>query len=136
MPLYEFYCEPCNTIFTFYAQRAGVKKIPACPKCSKTLERRMSMFSVSQNLRGPESLPMKPSRAEEGMRKLKQELDRLKDKDPREAERFKKKFERWAGVTVDYEVRPRWRTIEETTEEPALSQKEDEPIRDPALYEF
>lgn len=96
----------------------------------------MSTFSVPQKLRGPESLPMKPSRAEEGMRKLKQELDRLKDKDPREAERFKKKFERWAGITVDYDVRTRIRTQEETADQEPSPSDPDEPLRDQTIYEL
>lgn len=96
----------------------------------------MSTFSVPQKLRGPESLPMKPSRAEEGMRKLKQELDRLKDKDPREAERFKKKFERWAGITVDYDVRPRVRAEEKTIPPFSASSDSDEPFRDEVIYEL
>ena len=96
----------------------------------------MSTFSVARKLRGPESLPMKPTRAEEGMRKLTQELDRLKEKDPREAERFKKKFERWAGIVVDYDVRARIRAQEETSEKEPPAADQDEPCRDQTIYEL
>lgn len=138
MPLYEFYCKPCNTLFTFYAKTAGVKKIPACPRCAKKLERRMSLFAFSQKQHGPESLPLKTEQAEAGMRKLKQELDRLKDKDPREALRFKKKFERWAGVAVDYEIQPRSRTadVRQEGERNRSVADLDEPLRDDAIYDL
>ena len=138
MPLYEFYCKPCNTLFTFYAKTAGVKKIPACPRCAQALERRMSMVAFSQKRRGPEALPFKTPQAEEGMRKLRRELDRLRDRDPREAQRFKKKFERWAGVTVDYEVRPRSRAAdtEQDARENRVSADPDEPLRDDTIYEL
>jgi len=137
MPLYEFYCKPCNTIFTFYAKTAGVNKMPCCPRCAQTLERRMSLFAFSQKLRGPEALPLKPSRAEEGMRKLRQELDRLRDKDPKEAERFKKKFEKWAGVMVDYNVHPRLRTVDDENDScQPVSRETNEPLRDEAIYEL
>ena len=98
----------------------------------------MSSFAFSQRQRGPESLPLQAPQAEAGMRKLKQELDRLKDKDPREARRFKKKFERWAGVAVDYEVQPRARAAATGREDERgrRVRDPDEPIRDDAIYEL
>ena len=45
MPLYEFYCEPCHTIYTFRAQHVDTESVPACPRCGKPLSRQVSSFS-------------------------------------------------------------------------------------------
>lgn len=139
MPLYEFYCKPCNTIFSFYSKTVNVTKKPLCPRCAKKLERRISLFSFSQKTRGTEALPFKAQQAEAGVQKLKNELDRLKDKDPREAEQFKKKFERWSGVTLDYDVRTPARTADEESKEEKKAQQlsdPDEPLHDENIYEL
>ena len=56
MPIYEFFCQDCNTIFNFFAKSADTKKKPACPKCGrKPLERWMSLFSVSKGAKENDS---------------------------------------------------------------------------------
>ena len=48
MPIYEFYCEDCNTIFTFFSRTVNTSKKPKCPRCkTRTLQRRMSAFAVT-----------------------------------------------------------------------------------------
>ncbi|MGD2029649.1 MAG: zinc ribbon domain-containing protein, partial [Desulfobacterales bacterium] len=40
MPIYEFYCRDCNTIFNFFSKTINTTKKPKCPKCkTKTLTR-------------------------------------------------------------------------------------------------
>ncbi|NLX95371.1 MAG: zinc ribbon domain-containing protein [Rhodopirellula sp.] len=50
MPIYEFYCGDCHTIYNFFARRADTTRRPACPRCGrKQLERRPpSRFSISK----------------------------------------------------------------------------------------
>jgi len=44
MPLYEYYCEPCNGIFEAIRQmREAALPVP-CPVCSRDGERIMSRF--------------------------------------------------------------------------------------------
>lgn len=46
MPLYEYYCEPCNGIFeTIRPMREASEPVP-CPVCSKDAPRIMSSFSA------------------------------------------------------------------------------------------
>ncbi len=33
MPIYEFYCEQCHTIYNFFSRKINLEKIPDCPKC-------------------------------------------------------------------------------------------------------
>jgi putative FmdB family regulatory protein len=50
MPIYEFYCAECHTIFNFYSKGVNIEKKPLCPRCRKVeLERQMSIFSVRRN---------------------------------------------------------------------------------------
>ena len=51
MPIYEFYCADCHTIYSFFSRRVNTEKIPACPdsRCGRTaLARQVSLFSVSK----------------------------------------------------------------------------------------
>ncbi|MCL1921947.1 MAG: zinc ribbon domain-containing protein, partial [Kiritimatiellaeota bacterium] len=45
MPLYEFYCEPCHTVFTFRAMRVDTETRPSCPVCKAPLKREVSTFA-------------------------------------------------------------------------------------------
>lgn len=48
MPIYEYYCKPCNTIFQFLIKRVTPDTCPVCPRCGESsLERVMSRFSTS-----------------------------------------------------------------------------------------
>jgi putative FmdB family regulatory protein len=48
MPIYEFYCNDCNTIFNFFSKTVNTSKKPKCPKCkAKTLSRQMSAFAFT-----------------------------------------------------------------------------------------
>ncbi|MCK4728291.1 MAG: zinc ribbon domain-containing protein, partial [Desulfobacterales bacterium] len=35
MPIYEFYCEDCNTIFNFFSRSVNTTKRPPCPRCKQ-----------------------------------------------------------------------------------------------------
>ena len=48
MPIYEFYCRDCHTIFNFFARRVDTETVPKCPKHGKhKLQRQMSRFAIS-----------------------------------------------------------------------------------------
>ena len=105
MPIYEYYCKPCHTIFSFLSRTTNANKKPDCPRCSGELQKQISSFAFSQKMRGTESLPFSAQQAEEGVKKLKNEIDRLKSEEsPQRAEKFKKNFERWSGVKLDHPV--------------------------------
>ena len=35
MPIYEFYCASCHTVFNFLSKRINTDGTPACPKCGR-----------------------------------------------------------------------------------------------------
>ncbi|MDH3358296.1 MAG: zinc ribbon domain-containing protein, partial [Desulfobacteraceae bacterium] len=48
MPIYEFYCEDCNTLFNFFSKTVNTTKKPKCPKCkTKTLSKQMSRVAFT-----------------------------------------------------------------------------------------
>ncbi|MEO7793738.1 MAG: zinc ribbon domain-containing protein [Thermoanaerobaculia bacterium] len=47
MPIYEFYCPDCHTVFSFFSSRIDTAVRPACPQCGKPeLARRPSRFAA------------------------------------------------------------------------------------------
>ncbi len=49
MPIYEFYCDRCHTIFNFFSRTINTTKRPKCPRCGRPrLERRVSRFAISK----------------------------------------------------------------------------------------
>lgn len=92
MPIYEFYCEDCHTIYNFFSRRVNTGKVPACPRCGRPrLERRVSLFSVSKGRRDEEEGDMPDldeERMERTMMELAGEMEGVDEDNPREAARL------------------------------------------------
>jgi len=149
MPVYEFFCEPCNTVFNFYSRTVrSSEDRPACPRCGGTLRKRVTAFSVVERSRGKKSLedlPVNQQRLADGMKKFRAEHARLRDENPARADAMMKKFSRWLGGVHLEEDRKRalQRVLE--SDEPdeqtvkeieSLARAADEPERDGHFYEF
>jgi putative FmdB family regulatory protein len=91
MPIYEFYCKDCHTIYNFYSARIDTEKTPACPgeACGNpVLERQVSMFSISKGRSesGADGLgDIDEDRLERAMMSLAGEVDNLDEDDPKQA---------------------------------------------------
>lgn len=48
MPIYEYLCRDCNTVYQFYSRTASPKAAPSCPKATdhRELVRQMSGFAI------------------------------------------------------------------------------------------
>ena len=61
MPIYEFYCSDCNTLFNFFTATVGTETHPACPRCERPeLERRPARFAtlrLAADSEGPDDDP-------------------------------------------------------------------------------
>ena len=54
MPIYEFYCRDCHTVYSFFTPRMDTERQPACPRCElQDLERKPSRFATLKH-RGEE----------------------------------------------------------------------------------
>ncbi len=104
MPIYEFYCQDCNTIFNFFSQSVNTTKRPLCPQCQKTrLKRQMSRFSRLTGAReGDEldDLPIDEAKMEKAMGLLAQEAEGVNEDDPRQAANLMRKFTDVTGVRL------------------------------------
>lgn len=103
MPIYEFYCTPCNTLFSFFSKSVNTTALPACPHCAQPLKRQMSVFACTKSSRtdrGSEELPFDERRLEGAMTQLAAEADRIDDSDPKQAARLMRKFSDLTGVKL------------------------------------
>jgi putative FmdB family regulatory protein len=104
MPVYEFYCASCHTIFNFLSRRVNTGKKPACPRCGKPeLDRQVSRFAVSQGLRGEpaEGMPdLDEERLEKAMMSMAGELEGMNENDPRQMARFMRRLTEATGMNL------------------------------------
>jgi putative FmdB family regulatory protein len=112
MPIYEFFCPDCSTIFSFLSRTVNTEKIPACPKCSrKVLERKVSLFAAigkkGEKTGGDEAggaddplskLNLDESKMERAMEALAGEAESINEEDPRAAARLMRKFSDMTGL--------------------------------------
>ena len=103
MPIYEFYCSDCHTIFNFYSQRVNTTKQPACPKCQKKpLTRKVSLFAFTGRAEeGEDEAPgLDESKMEKAMEWMARQSDRINEDDPRQAARLMRQFSDMTGVEL------------------------------------
>ncbi|OPX38583.1 MAG: hypothetical protein B1H13_11100 [Desulfobacteraceae bacterium 4484_190.3] len=102
MPIYEFYCEKCNTVYNFFSRSANTEKIPYCPRCKTIkLERQMSVFStISGGIKDPEDEmpPIDEAKMEKAMDMLARDADKIDENDPRQAAALMRKLSEAAGL--------------------------------------
>jgi putative FmdB family regulatory protein len=89
MPIYEFYCSDCHTIYSFLSHSVNTEKRPACPKCGRPeLERKLSLFAISKGRKEEDSEGMPDvdeSKLERAFESMAGDLDNLDEEDPRAA---------------------------------------------------
>ena len=117
MPLYEFYCEPCHTVFTFRSARVDTVTVPRCPRCGKGWKREVSPFAhiVSGAAQeGPGDEAAGADRMEQAAERLGERLQALDDDgaDPREAVRIMRELASAGGLHFNKEVREAMARIE------------------------
>ena len=103
MPIYEFFCETCNTIFNFLSRRINTTKIPKCPKCGKDLQRQMSMFAtIGKAKEESDELPpgFDETKLEHAMGELMSEAENINEDDPKQMAQFMRKFTEKSGLNL------------------------------------
>jgi putative FmdB family regulatory protein len=117
MPIYEFYCATCHTIFAFLSRSVNTSKHPACPRCSRPrLERKVSPFAISKGRGETESedgLPdIDDARMEQAMGEIAHEVDGLDEDDPRQMARLMRKLYDSTGLNLGEGVEEAIRRME------------------------
>jgi putative FmdB family regulatory protein len=104
MPVYEFYCGDCHTIFNFISRRVNTEKQPDCPRCGRPgLDRQVSRFAVSKGRKEEptEGMPdLDDDKLEKAMEALAGEMDGIDENDPRQMARFMRKLSETTGMDL------------------------------------
>lgn len=103
MPIYEFFCTSCNTIFSFYSSRINTDKIPDCPKCGKKLKRQMSVFATIGKAKEDDDNPLPDldeSKMERVFGEIAREAENVNEDDPRQMARIMRKFSEKTGLEL------------------------------------
>lgn len=104
MPIYEFFCQECNTVFNFFSRSINTSKLPRCPKCHKPrLRRELSLFAATGKAKeggGGDNLPMDESKMERAMNMLEKEAGSINENDPRQAAQLMRKFSDVTGMSL------------------------------------
>ena len=91
MPIYEYLCRDCNTIFQFLVRVTSTHSPPLCPECgSGPMDRVMSSFSLSRASSSQDDF---------------QDLEGLDTEDPREMARSVRRMAEEMGEELEPEVR-------------------------------
>ncbi|MBK1699852.1 FmdB family zinc ribbon protein [Thiococcus pfennigii] len=107
MPVYEFYCPDCHTIFSFFSRRVDTETRPDCPRCARpALGRRASLFAISKGRAeaedgGPDLPPgMDEERMMQALAAMSGELEGIDEDDPKAAARLMKRLFDTTGLRI------------------------------------
>jgi putative FmdB family regulatory protein len=104
MPIYEFYCADCHTVFNFFSRRIDTEKRPACPRCARPqLERQLSIFSVSKGRKeedGDALAGLDDARMEQAMAAMAGEMDGIDENDPKQMARMMRRMFDATGMNI------------------------------------
>jgi len=104
MPIYEFYCRKCNTIYNFFSKSVNTNATPSCPHCKRVkLKRQMSIFSKLSGKTEESADDMPPideSKMEKAMEMLAREAGGIDEDDPRQAATLMRKLSDATGLNL------------------------------------
>ena len=118
MPIYEFYCADCHTIFNFFARSSATDKQPDCPRCGRPkLERQISRFAISKGRSESEDEPdplagMDEAKLEQALAELSREAENASEDDPRQMAQVMRKLYESTGMQLGEGMQEAMRRLE------------------------
>jgi putative FmdB family regulatory protein len=105
MPIYEFYCRRCNTIYSFFSKTINTDKVPNCPRCKRLkLKRQMSIFASGSGRKDEAAddgmPPIDEAKMEKAAAMLAGEADKINEDDPRQAAMLMRKLSDATGMNL------------------------------------
>nr|WP_321467127.1 zinc ribbon domain-containing protein [uncultured Desulfobulbus sp.] len=105
MPIYEFFCADCNTVFNFFSRRPNTEKRPDCPKCGKPeLQKMMSSFATIGKAKESDGddpfAGLDESKMEQALAGLMHEAEGVNEDDPRQVAQLMRKFAAKTGINL------------------------------------
>lgn len=110
MPIYEFFCPDCNTIFNFLSRTVNTQKVPSCPACKRIeLDRKVSLFAVTGRAKEKsdtasggddpmDKLPFDEAKMAGALETLAKEAEHINEDDPRQAANLMRKLSDMTGI--------------------------------------
>lgn len=145
MPMYEFFCPDCNTIYTFLSRSINTDKKPHCPTCKRPdLDRMISRFAVTGKAREPADgvsgatgpdLPIDEARMEKAMEALASQAEGMDEENPRQAADLMRKFSELSGLRLGDKMEDALARIE-AGEDPEALEKEMEGLDENDLFKI
>lgn len=128
MPIYEFYCASCHTVFSFLSRLPNTTKRPACPRCRRPrMTRRASSFAISSGAAAPADDEAPPgleglddARLEQAMGELAREAASIPDDDPRGMAGLMRKLYERTGLSLGPGMEEAMRRLEAGEDPDAL----------------
>jgi putative FmdB family regulatory protein len=129
MPIYEFYCPDCHTIFSFFSVAINTEARPACPRCGRPdLGRRPSTFATLRRGTGegtegeedPALGGLDEERLEGAMESVLGDMDESAEEDPRAMARLMRRFTEAAGMAPGPRMEAMLRRLEAGEDPEAL----------------
>jgi putative FmdB family regulatory protein len=118
MPIYEFYCKKCNTVYKFFSRTVNTEKVPKCPVCKTVkLKRMVSMFNApsgrKEETAGDADMPpLDEAKMERAMHMLEREAAGINEDDPRQAASLMRKLFDAAGAPLGSQMEEALRRME------------------------
>ena len=104
MPIYEFYCSRCNTLFNFLSRSIDTETRPDCPACGDLpLERRVSIFATTRHRAGEDDEPahdFDEHRIARAMETLAREAEGIDEENPKQAADLMRKLSDMTGIKL------------------------------------
>lgn len=105
MPIYEFFCDQCNTVFNFFSSRINTDKRPDCPKCGKLeIQKMMSTFATIGKAKEDDGSDpfsgLDESKMEQAFEGLMREAENINEDDPRQMAGLMRKFSDKTGMSL------------------------------------
>ncbi len=104
MPIYEFYCADCHTIYNFFSLRINTETVPKRPRCENPdLKKQMSVFSVAKGARGETEDVLDDideDKMEKALASLANEMEGVEEDDPKQAARLMRKLYDTTGLKL------------------------------------
>ncbi len=109
MPIYEFYCRDCHTIYSFFSRRVDTQTVPACPQAKgkskgHQLQRQVSRFAISRGRSedsGDDSeMDIDEAKMEQAMMQLAAEMEGADEEDPKTMARVMRRLAETTGMSL------------------------------------
>lgn len=106
MPIYEFYCRDCHTIYSFLSRKVDTDTVPKCPRGAKhKLSRQMSRFAISKGRgespdSGAPDFDFDDEKMEQTMLQMAGEMENADEEDPRAMARMMRKLMDTTGMNM------------------------------------